>query len=44
MKPKIKEIIVVEGKKDTERIQLAVDADTIETQGLALEDETLALS
>lgn len=43
MKPKIKEIIVVEGKKDTERIQLAVDADTIETQGLALEDDTLAL-
>ncbi|HIZ70210.1 MAG TPA: ribonuclease M5 [Candidatus Atopostipes pullistercoris] len=43
MKPKIKEVIVVEGKKDTERIQLAVEADTIETQGLALEDETLAL-
>src|SRR5699024_4210901 len=43
MKPKIKEIIVVEGKKDTERIQLAVDADTIETQGLALEEETLDL-
>ena len=29
-------------EKDTERIQLAVDADTIETQGLALE-ETLDL-
>ena len=43
MKPKIKEVIVVEGKKDTERIQLAVDANTIETQGLALEEETLAL-
>lgn len=41
MKPKIKEVIVVEGKKDTERIQLAVDANTIETQGLALEDEIL---
>lgn len=43
MKPKITEIIVVEGKKDTERIQLAVDASTIETQGLALEEETLLL-
>ena len=43
MKPKIKEVIVVEGKKDTERIQLAVDANTIETQGLALEQETLDL-
>jgi ribonuclease M5 len=43
MKPKIEEIIVVEGKKDTERIQLAVDATTIETQGLALEPETLAI-
>lgn len=43
MKPKIKEIIVVEGKKDTERVQLAVDANTIETQGLALEKETLDL-
>lgn len=43
MKPKIKEVIVVEGKKDTKRVQLAVDASTIETQGLALEDETLEL-
>ena len=43
MKPKIKEVIVVEGKKDTERIQLAVDANTIETQGLALEPKTLDL-
>lgn len=42
-KPKIKEIIVVEGKKDTERIQLAVDASTIETQGMALEEDTLKL-
>lgn len=42
-KPKIKEVIVVEGKKDTEKIQLAVDASTIETQGLALEEETLEL-
>lgn len=43
MKPEIKEVIVVEGKKDTEKVQLAVEADTIETQGIALEDETLKL-
>ncbi len=43
MKPKIKEVIVVEGKSDTKKIKLAVDADTIETQGLALEPETLEL-
>lgn len=42
-KPKIKEVIVVEGKKDTEKIQLAVDASTIETQGMALEEEVLKL-
>lgn len=42
-KPKIKEVIVVEGKKDTEKIQLAVDASTIETQGMALEEEVLQL-
>ena len=42
-RPKIKEVIVVEGKKDTEKIQLAVEASTIETQGLALEEETLDL-
>lgn len=43
IKPKIKEVIVVEGKSDTKKIQQAVDADTIETQGLALMDETLEL-
>lgn len=43
MKPKIKEVIVVEGKSDTNKIQAAVEADTIETQGLALESETLEL-
>lgn len=42
-KPIIKEVIVVEGKKDTEKIKLAVEASTIETQGLALEEETLEL-
>ena len=43
MKPKIKEVIVVEGKSDTLKIQQAVEADTIETQGLALKEETLEL-
>lgn len=41
MKEKIKEVIVVEGKSDTKKIQQVVDADTIETQGLALQDEVL---
>lgn len=39
--PKIKEVIVVEGKKDTQAIQRAVDADTIETNGSALSDQVL---
>ncbi len=41
MTKKIKEIIVVEGKSDTKKIKQAVDADTIETQGLALEETVL---
>lgn len=40
---KIKEVIVVEGKDDTKRVLRAVDADTIETRGSAIPDETLAL-
>lgn len=40
---KIKEVIVVEGKDDTKRIQRAVDADTIETRGSAIPEETLEL-
>ena len=40
---KIKEVIVVEGKDDTKRIQRAVDADTIETRGSAIPGETLDL-
>lgn len=40
---RIKEVIVVEGKDDTKRIQRAVDADTIETKGSAIDDETLDL-
>lgn len=38
---KIKEIIVVEGKDDTRAIQRALDADTIETNGSAVSEETL---
>ncbi|OCA80665.1 ribonuclease M5 [Bacillus sp. FJAT-27225] len=38
---KIKEIIVVEGKDDTTAIKRAVEADTIETNGSALNDETI---
>lgn len=39
----IKEIIVVEGRDDTKRIKWAVDADTIETNGSAINEETLTL-
>jgi ribonuclease M5 len=38
----IKEIIVVEGKSDTIAIRRATGADTIETNGSAIDDETLA--
>lgn len=38
---KIKEIIVVEGKDDTAAIRNAVDADTIETNGSAINEETI---
>lgn len=38
---KIKEIIVVEGKDDTTAVQQAVNADTIETNGSAINDETI---
>ncbi|RHW31795.1 ribonuclease M5 [Neobacillus notoginsengisoli] len=38
---KIKEIIVVEGKDDTTAIKRAIDADTIETNGSALNEETI---
>lgn len=37
----IKEIIVVEGKDDTTAIKRAVGADTIETNGSAISEETL---
>ncbi len=38
---KIKEIIVVEGKDDTTAVQRAVEADTIETNGSAINEVTL---
>lgn len=38
---KIKEIIVVEGKDDTTAIRNALDADTIETNGSAINEETI---
>ena len=38
---KIKEIIIVEGKDDTTAIQQAVHADTIETNGSAINSETI---
>jgi len=38
---KIKEIIVVEGKDDTAKIKQALDADTIETNGSAVNKEIL---
>lgn len=41
VKMKIKEIIVVEGKDDTVAIKKALDADTIETNGSAINFETL---
>lgn len=40
---KVKEVIVVEGRDDTQRIQLAVQADTIETNGSAINEETIEL-
>lgn len=38
---KIKEVIVVEGKDDTKRLALAVECDTIETKGSAINKEIL---
>ncbi|GEN55355.1 ribonuclease M5 [Halobacillus faecis] len=38
---RIKEVIVVEGKDDTARIKSAVDADTIETNGSAIDEHVL---
>ncbi|RDX01134.1 ribonuclease M5 [Listeria kieliensis] len=40
-KPVIKEVIVVEGRDDTTAINRAVEADTIETNGSAINEETI---
>lgn len=40
---KIKEVIVVEGKADTMKIKQAVEADTIETNGMEISPDTLEL-
>ena len=39
----INEFIVVEGRDDTERVKTAVECDTIETNGSAINRETLAV-
>jgi len=38
---KIKEIIVVEGKDDTQNVKRSVEADTLETNGSAVNEDTL---
>ncbi|MGA3882460.1 toprim domain-containing protein, partial [Bacillus pumilus] len=38
---KINEIIVVEGRDDNARLKMAVDADTIETNGSAIGDTVI---
>ncbi len=38
---KVKEIIVVEGKDDTAKLKQALDVDTIETNGSAINKQTL---
>ncbi|WP_414048873.1 ribonuclease M5 [Macrococcus animalis] len=40
---KINEMIVVEGKDDTTRVKMAVECDTIETNGSAINDETIEM-
>ncbi len=43
MKEVIKEVIVVEGKSDTKKLQSFFDVETIETHGLGLKKETIEL-
>lgn len=40
---RIREFIVVEGKSDSSKIKQAVDADTIETNGSAINADTIAI-
>ena len=44
MKQHIKEIIVVEGKNDTNTLQSFFDCDTIETGGDQVNEKTIAVS
>ncbi len=41
MREKIQEVIVVEGRDDTARLQEVYDVDTIETNGSAVSDQTI---
>jgi ribonuclease M5 len=43
MKPSIKEIVVVEGKTDTAKLQSLYEVDTVETNGSYLSKETISL-
>ncbi|MFP3340062.1 hypothetical protein R0J91_18935 [Micrococcus sp. SIMBA_131] len=38
---KVKEVIIVEGKNDTLAVKRALDADTLETNGSEISEETL---
>src|SRR5690625_1426233 len=40
---RVNEVIIVEGKNDTAKVKLAVEADTIETKGSAISKETLKM-
>ena len=40
---KINEFIVVEGRDDTQRVKSAVECDTIETNGSAVDEEVIAV-
>ena len=43
-KPKIKEVIVVEGRDDTLAVSKAVDAVTVETHGFGMRNEMWNIS
>ena len=43
MKPRIRELIVVEGKHDSENLKKYYDCDTIETGGTGFTEETIRL-
>ncbi|HAB34873.1 MAG TPA: ribonuclease M5, partial [Exiguobacterium sp.] len=41
MRKRLKEVIVVEGRDDTTRLQEVFDVDTIETNGSAVNEQTM---